>query len=259
MRLFPSHLLFGNCRNAAATAKKALLPEETGEQCRSRNIFSTVQTATCNFSISSAFLTFEYAPREFSEAQESDKTCTEAELGLHMKVHVPVLGALSLFLQLLQAAWTLWHDSPHSDRSVLIFYSFSLLLSDPKCTVCLVLPHGWSLPTHTSFLVAHASVFLRAYESLSSHILLSWGRPFSKPCATILEFTEGGAGKCCWILFWCLKWLYEKCCIEAIQYWKIHTHKYRWTCSERLHVYNLSIYRNTYTENRMYTLFLPSN
>lgn len=107
------------------------------------------------------------------------------------------------------------------------FLLFSLLLSDPKCTVCLVLPHCWSLPTHTSFLVAHASVFLRAYESLSSHILLSWGRPFSKPCATIPEFTEGGAGKGCWILFWCLKWLYKKSCIEAIQYWKIHMHKYR--------------------------------
>lgn len=82
MRLFPLHLLFGNCRSAAAIAKAALLLEETGEQCRGWNIFSTVQTATCNFSISSAFLIFEYAPWEFSDAQESDKTCAEAELGL---------------------------------------------------------------------------------------------------------------------------------------------------------------------------------
>ena len=99
-------------------------------------------------------------------------------------------------------------------RSEPFFHSFSMLhgatgmihpisvtlclffFSDPKCTVCLVLTHSLTLPTHTCLLSVHAWLYLCAYESLPSHIFLSWGRPFSKPCDTIPEFTVGWEGQC---------------------------------------------------------------
>lgn len=69
-------------------------------------------------------------------------------------------------------SWFLTYRSPCA-----YFVTVSLVALWPKCTVSLVITRCWSLPTHISFLGVHARVYLFKYESLSSHIFLSRGRP----------------------------------------------------------------------------------
>lgn len=89
---------------------------------------------------------------------------------------------------------------------------------------CLFWPKMFCLfGAHTLLITSHAFLFsvrmlacFCSYESLSSHIPLSWGRPFSKPCATISEFTRGGRGVESFSGVYSV--FYEKCCIKSSRY-----------------------------------------
>lgn len=125
--------------------------------------------------------------------------------------------------------WFIPHRSPCA-----YFLLSSLLLSDPKCTVCLLLTRCWTLPTHISFLGVHACVYLCAYESLSSHILLSWGWPFSKPHVTIPEFTLGREGG-----------------VFRSTHYNIHRLKHRYI---NVFMYSISTYRHTKDTSSLCTI-----